>query len=233
MRNYLPLIVEDDTLSASLLSGYLQNIPFLEPPIVCQTGMEALKVLKQMPVDVLFLDMHLPDFSGETLLNMFPKRPPTIITTTDPNFAVAGYDNDVADYLMKPFSFQRCVRALNRAMEMHVSDSSVADSQSIFLKVGRQLKQFHFKDIDYVEAFGIYSKLFSNNQVTVVNEAITALEHRLPKRYFSRVQKSYIVNMEKIVGYDTKYIQLGAVKIPIGLAYRDSLQGFWQLLEKK
>jgi two-component system response regulator LytT len=233
MRNYLPLIVEDDSLSSSVLSSFLQKIPFLEAPIICNMGADALRVLKQMPVDVLFLDMHLPDFSGEDLLNMFPKRPPTIITTTDPNFAVSCFDCDVADYLMKPFSFQRCVRAINRALEIRVSDNSVADSQSIFLKVGRQLKQFHFKDIDYVEAFGIYSKLFSHQQVTVVNEAITALEQRLPRRYFSRVQKSYIVNMEKIVGYDTKHIQLGVTKIPIGLAYRDSLQGFWQLLEKK
>lgn len=176
--------------------------------------------------------MNLPDFSGEELLQLFPKRPPTIITTSDPNFAVHCYDCDVADYLLKPFSSPRCIRAVNRALEMHVSTSSVADTESIFLKVGRQLKQFHFKDIDYVEAFGIYSKLYMQQHVTVVNEAITSLEQKLPKRYFSRVQKSYIVNMRKIVGFDTKHLQMSYTKIPIGLTYRDSLRGFWSLLEK-
>ncbi len=233
MRNYLPLIVEDDVNSAALLEDFLQKIPFFEKPIVCKTAMETLGVLKQKSVDALFLDMHLPDMSGEQLLSIFPKHLPTVITTSSPNFAVASFDYDVADYLLKPFSFLRCVRAVNRVLEMHVSDSSVSDPQSIFLKVGRQLRQFHFKNIDYVEAFGIYSKLVSNQQVTVVNETITSLEQRLPKRYFTRVQKSYIVNVEKIVGYDTKHLMMGSVKIPIGLAYRDSLQGFWQLLEKK
>lgn len=232
MKNYLPLIVEDDDSSTLILMEYLQKLPFLQKPIVCKTAFEALGALKQHHFDMVFLDMHLPDLSGEELLQFFPKRVPTIITTSDPNFAVNCFDFDVADYLMKPFSFLRCVRAVNRALEMQVSDNSVADAHSIFLKVGRQLKQFHYKDIDYVEAFGIYSKLIGHHQVTVVNETITSLEERLPKRNFARVQKSYIVNVEKIATYDTKYLQLGTTKIPIGLTYRNSLQGFWNLLDK-
>jgi DNA-binding LytR/AlgR family response regulator len=232
MKNYLPLIVEDDESSTSILSEFLQKLPFLQKPVVCKTAFEALGELNQNLFDMVFLDMHLPDLSGEELLQLFPKRLPTIITTSDPNFAVNCFDCDVADYLMKPFSFLRCVRAVNRALEMNVADNSVADSHSIFLKAGRQLKQFHYKDIDYVEAFGIYSKLIGHQQVTVVNETITSLEQRLPKRSFARVQKSYIVNVEKIAAYDTKYLQLGTAKIPIGLAYRNSLQGFWSLLDK-
>lgn len=232
MRNYLPLIVEDTQSSASVLNEFLQKLPFFEKPIVCTTALEALGILKTNAVDVLFLDVHLPDLPGLDLLKMLPKHPPSVITTSDPNFAVECFDCDIADYLLKPFSFQRLVRAVNRALEMRVSESSVSDAHSIFLKVGRQLRQFHFKEIDHVEAFGIYSKVYNHHQVTVVNEAITSLEQRLPKRYFARVQKSYIVNVEKITSYDTKHLLIGTSKIPIGIAYRDSLQGFWGLLEK-
>jgi DNA-binding LytR/AlgR family response regulator len=232
VRNYLPLIVEDEQGSSSMLGELLQQLPFLQKPLVCKTGLEAMATLKGNSIDLIFLDMHLPDMTGIELLQLLPKRPPTIITSFDPNFAVNSFDCDVADYLLKPLSFQRCVRAINRALEMHLSTSSVADSESIFLKVGRQLRQFHFKDIDYVEALGNHSKLNHHNQITVISETITSLEQQLPKRFFTRVQKSYIVNMEKIAGYDTKHLLLGAAKIPVGAAYRDSLKGFWKLLEK-
>ncbi|MEZ4902524.1 MAG: LytTR family DNA-binding domain-containing protein [Spirosomataceae bacterium] len=232
MRNYLPLIVEDNPCAYLLLRDFLEKLPFFEKPLTCDTALEALKILKQNAVDILFLDINLPDMSGLELLKACPKPPPTIITSCDPSFAVESFDYDVADYLLKPFSFARMTRAVNRALEMEVASQSVADSNGIFLKVGRQLKRFQFNDISYVEAFGIYAKIYHHNQITVVNETITSLEQRLPKRYFVRVQKSYIINLDKVESIDTKNLQMGHAKIPIGLTYRDSLKGFWHLLEK-
>ncbi|MDF7818309.1 LytTR family DNA-binding domain-containing protein [Runella sp. MFBS21] len=227
MRNYLPLILEDDATSALLLESFLQQLPLFEKPIICTSAMDALGILQSSPIDLLFLDIHLPDFMGLDLLNMIVTPPPVVITTADPNLAVQSFDYDVADYLLKPLTFPRTVRAINRALSIKITANSITSQNSIFLKAGRQLRRFLFEEIDYIEAFGIYSKLIGHQGTLVVNEPISTLEERLPKRSFARVQKSFIVNLDKVNGFDSKSLFVGSTKIPIGSAYRETLKNFW------
>lgn len=234
MVNISSLIVEDDTDAVQLLQHFISRLPFFSPSDVVTSGAAALKALIKKEYQLVFLDIHLPDFNGKSLIESLPKRPEIIVTTVSPDFATDFYDLDVADYLVKPFEFPRFLRAVNRALKStKINPGSVSDDSSIYLKVGRKVQSFAYHSIDYVEAYGIYCKIWTTTGMTVVNEPITVLIERLPDRYFVRVHKSYLIHVEKITSYDHRQIELAKVKIPIGVSYKPQLYGLLELLNKK
>lgn len=202
------------------------------PPQVCGTVEEAMTLLQQHPFSLIFLDINLPDQSGLDLLRFFPKMPSVIVTSTQANHAADSYDLNVSDYLMKPFSFSRFTRAVNRALGVQVAQNSIADGDFIFLKVGHAMQRFDYDSIDYVQAFGTYCKVYINQKVTVVNEIISQLENLLPPQKFLRIHKSYLTNLSKINSYNYRSIFIGSAKIPLGASYREKFEGFLSLLER-
>ncbi|WP_234733774.1 LytR/AlgR family response regulator transcription factor [Tellurirhabdus bombi] len=233
MKQRQCLIVEDSPSSVSLLKEYIARLPFFLPPAVCGTVAEALSFIQQQPFDLIFLDINLPDQSGIELLHSFPRPLPVIVTTANANYAVDSYDLDVADYLLKPFTFQRFTRALNRALGVRFVNNSLIEQEFVYLKIGHTVQRFDYADIDFIQAYGIYCKISSSQKISVVNDAISNLENNLPKQQFLRIHKSYIINLSKISSYTYRNVTIGNNKIPIGAAYRDRFEGFLRLLDRK
>jgi len=217
------LIIEDEPQYQHLLEEYISRLPFFASPEVCSTAESALLLLSKNSFDVIFLDIELPGISGIELLQSFTERYPVIITSSHIGFAVESFDLNVIDYLVKPYSFARFTRAVNRAFL--VDKPPAEQSNEIFLKVGRKLQLFKFSEIEYIEADGPYSKVFQKSKFVLVNDNISVIQDRLPKHLFIRIHKSFIINLTFLTAYDYRTIWLNEVKIPIGETYRKSFQG--------
>jgi len=229
---YKVLVVEDDPTFSQQLTGFLVQTNLFEPPVVCTSALEALKMLATVSIDILFLDISLPDMSGLDLLRVLSKSPSVIISTAHSDSAVDFYDLDVADFLLKPYEYSRFLRALSRAMRrttplpepVPVKSSEVipAGQDAVYLKSGRRLERFPFQDILYVEAYGIYSKIHTPDGVFAVSRRISSLltESQLPAQQFIRVHKSFIVNVIHIRRVDIKQVWIKGAKVPIGITYR-------------
>lgn len=233
MKYRQSLIVDDSESAVVILQEYLARLPFFMPPHVCTTVADATSVLHQQQFDLIFLDIHLPDQSGIDLIRSFPRPLPVIVTTAHAEFAADSYDLNVSDYLLKPYSFGRFARAINRALGVQLAQNSIAEERFIFLKVGHSMQRFDYDTIDYIQAFGTYCKVFINQKVVVVNEIISQLENLLPRQKFLRIHKSYLMNLSKINSYNYRNIVIGTTKIPLGASYREKFEGFLSLLDKK
>ncbi len=232
MKSYRILIVEDEEFNITILKEHLSRLPFISSADVCQTAGDAFDRLTHNTYDMVFLDMGLPDLSGTELLEALPKHPAVIATTAHPNYAVECYTLNVIDYLLKPYTHQRFVKAVGRALNVQFTQHGITESKSIFVKVSRSMQRFTYDEISYIEAFGIYSKIIHNQRVTVVNETISSLEARLPKQEFMRVHKSYIVNLDSISSYGHANLQIGGSRIPLGALYRSKFEGFLSMTDK-
>lgn len=224
------LIVDDASPDAVQLESQLTKFPFFHRADIVPTIESAIDVLSRQPIDVIFLDIKLNDQSGLTLLKTALELPPIIITSAYPEYAVESYEiGKTADYLLKPFTHERLQIALNRALHLQRTADNFVDIDAIFLKIGRKIQRFKFDAIDYVEAFGIYSKVYVGGQMYVVNERFSTLTTSLPANLFIRVHKSYIIHIGKITSYDRHNLWLQQTKIPIGISFRSRLEGLMML----
>jgi DNA-binding LytR/AlgR family response regulator len=232
------LIIEDTASSVTLLKDYLAKLPFFKVAAVCSSYSQSVEFLSNHHVDLIFLDIELSsndgiNLTGMDLLKTFPVLPPTIITTSHDSFAVESYRiGKASDYLMKPFDFERFLIAINRAMNLQLVPNRIVDKDFIFLKMGRNFKRFEFDEIDYLEAYGIYVKVFVNGTVHVVNDTISALAERIDSNRFMRVHKSFIVNINKITGFNHNELHLKNGKVPIGISYKTLLEPLLSLFDK-
>ncbi|MBO0930081.1 LytR/AlgR family response regulator transcription factor [Fibrella aquatilis] len=230
METYRCLVVEDSESTALLIKQYLTELTLYSEVSIASTYTQAARMMLHQPFDLIFLDVELNGTNSLDLLNTNRRLPPVVVMSAHNQYAVDCYDMDVADFLPKPFTKSRFLRGINRAMGIAIDKESVTVNESIFLKVGRRLNKFSFDSIDYVEAYGIYSKIHSNDKIVVVNEPIMVLEKRLPNRYFRRVHKSFIVNLNHISSYSQNTFYIDEMKIPIGISYRDDLPNIFNML---
>lgn len=225
------LIVEDSQEVALQLSNLLSKLLLTEISFA-YTFYEAVRMIREKNYDIIFLDMLLDTKLGTDLLSIHPNLPPVIVLSAYPDYALKTYEFDsVVDYLQKPVEEIRLLKAINRATGLLLTQKSISDLGSIYLKVGRQVNRFVFNKINYIQAYGIYSKVHHNHQIVVVNESITALEDLFPSSIFKRVHKSYIVNINNLTGFDLNYFFCGSEKIPIGKTYKTKdLESIFRLL---
>lgn len=233
MKSKSCLILDDSEADANYLKQQLTLLPFFDSLSVSSSIEEALGLLATQRVDLLFLDVKLNGQSGLQLLKHYSELPPVIITSAYPEYAIDSYEiGKTVDYLLKPFSYERLLISINRALSIQISSGSMAEIDFIFLKMGRKIQRFEFKSIDYVEAYGIYSKVISDGQVRTVNERLVTLTDLLPSKLFMRVHKSYVINITKITSFDRNYLWLGQLKIPIGISFRPRLEGLLRLFDR-
>ncbi len=226
------LIIDDLGDDVEQLTTMLAKFPFYKLTGVVQTVEEAIDILSKQHIDLVFLDIRLSSQSGLTLLKANIPLPPVIIISAYPEYAVDSYEiGKAADYLLKPVSGERLQVALMRATQLQNNVNNILDFEAVFLKMGRRIQRFDYKSIDYFEAFGIYSKVYNGDQMDLVNERLSALTRLLPVRLFMRIHKSYLINITKITSYDRQNVWLGKTKIPIGISYRDRLDGFLMLFD--
>lgn len=228
------LIIDDNEAESDHLKNLLGSFTFYQLAAVATSIEAAIEILTAQRIDLVFLDVRLSSQSGLTLLRAGITLPPVIIVSAYPEYAVDAYEiGTVADYLLKPFTAERLHLALTRALQLRqTNDNSPSiDLDAVFLKMGRKIQRFNYGSIDYVEAYGIYSKVYEGDRMSLVNERLSSLTRLLPSRYFIRVHKSYLISMNKITSYDRQNFWLGSVKIPIGVSYRPRLQGLLSLFD--
>lgn len=229
MPTYRCLIIEDDEVAQQTLRSFLKRLPHLELMSSFTNPLDALPVLCNNEIDLLFLDMHLPDMDGLDFLSSLNRPPRVILTTADPAYALNAYEAGVTDYLVKPYTFERLLKAVNRAISGVDLSTSVNIPTHIFLKTGRESVRVTISEVLYAEAFGPLSKVYTTTAVLVISELLTDLHEQLPEGKFIRVHKSYIVASHCISKISPRFICVGQYQIPIGATYRDQVEKLIQV----
>jgi two-component system, LytTR family, response regulator len=235
------VIVDDEPLARNLLTEYVRKIPYLELVEVCASPLAALEVLRRQAVDLLFLDIQMPEITGLTLLKVLQHKPLVVLTTAYSEYALESYDLDVVDYLLKPISFERFLRAVEKANQRKAAAAPVAEKPGkepvppyikepvppyIFVKDGTKLVKIRLSDILYVEGLKDYVALHTRNQKIVTLQRLKNLETQLPADQFIRIHHSYIVSLEGIDSVHKDKVQVGKVFLPISDTYRKPFKDF-------
>lgn len=221
------IIVDDDSVSRELLKICVERTPHLYLAASCSNIREAMAVLKEEKnIDLILLDIEMPEISGLDFLNTFKDIPQVIIISNKKDYAADAFDNNVTDYIVKPVSYERFLKAINKARQIdnnfHV-DSENADF--IFVRHKNRLQRVSINDIDYTEANADYVNLVAGDNKYVIHSSMKNIESKLPSRKFVRVHRSFIVNLNKVktVEENTLYMSTKGLTIPIGRLYKEQL----------
>ncbi len=225
------LLIDDEPPALKVLATYIAELGDMEIVGQCRNAIEALGVLRHKTVDVIFLDIKMPRIMGTDFLKNLSHPPKVIFITAYREYAVDGFELDAVDYLVKPVSFERFFKAitkLNRIMGREVSVAALNEAPDpaafIYLKVNRDMKKVFVNDIEYIESWKDYVKIFLTGAGhLLVKRSISAIENILPDHQFVRVHRSYIVSLSKISGYNALALQIGPSEIPIGRLYKQSV----------
>ena len=224
MNRYKCIIVEDEPLAQNVLKKYIGEHTMLELVAVCNDALEAQTVLTQQTIQLVFLDINLPKLSGINFIKTLIRQPLIIFTTAYPEFAVEGFELDAVDYLLKPFSFERFLKAVNKALEKLNSQNSDENKIShLFLKADKKIHKVDLDSIYYIEAIGDYMKVVTDSGQLIVNETMKKLQEELPGKSFIRVHKSFIISRNRIKYIEGNYVQVEDRSIPIGATYRNDV----------
>jgi len=218
------MIVDDEPLAQMLLETYIERVPSLKLVKKCKNAVEAAAFLHENTVDLIFLDIKMPQMTGFEFLETLPVRPAIIITTAYSEYALKGYDYSIADYLLKPFPFERFMKAVNKLIiQPPVQSNRPVPAEHIrMVIVDADNKKFQV-DTDkvlYVEGYGNYIKIHYEKTYDIVNCTLQRIENEFPTGLFMRIHKSYICSLDKITSADKKDVTVGSVVLPIGTAYR-------------
>ncbi|MBK7474492.1 MAG: response regulator transcription factor [Haliscomenobacter sp.] len=234
------IIVDDEPLAQDVLETYIEKIPELQLVGKCSNALEANEMLKQEAVDLMFLDIQMPQLTGIDFLKTLSKPPLVIFTTAYSNYAVEGFELNALDYLLKPISLERFMKSVNKAAEQlellrketpapaALEDPSSGDAgEYFFVKADKKLIKVNFQEIIYIEGLKDYVIIRMDNQRVITLQTMKSLEDKLPISKFKRIHRSYIVNIDKInaiVGNMIEVMEKGQAKhLPIGKNYRDEL----------
>ncbi len=234
MSIYKCVILEDDTIAQKILETSIKRLPHLELVQVFSNPIEAIPLLHQGKVDILFSDIEMPELSGLELVKTLETPPQVILTTSHSDYSMEAFDVGVTDFLLKPFSFERFLKAVNRAIDnitirnRAFLKKDTPEESVIFLKAGRESLKFVVSDILYIEALGAYTKIFTKEKAFLISESISDLQSKLHTNQFLRVHKSYLVPQAKIVGISSKHVILESAKIPLGVSYRESIEKIFE-----
>ncbi len=222
------IIVDDEPLAHDVIEEFCGMLPHLELQKNCYNAMEAMQYLNQSKVDLMFLDLNMPKLKGFEFLRTLVDPPKVIVTSAYKEFALEGYELNVVDYLVKPFGFERFVKAVNKAIEAPTSQNSpesnaVSAEHRFFVKGDKQYHQINSNEIMLVEAYGNYTKLILKNETIISHEKISHYEETLPSGDFLRVHKSFIVALQHINRIEGNRIFIGDHQVPIGQTYKSSV----------
>jgi DNA-binding LytR/AlgR family response regulator len=229
------LIVDDEQFRVDALQRYALQIPFLNVILATTSSIEASITVQNQQIDVVFSDIHMPELSGLELVRLIQGKSKVIFATAYLDYALEGYQNDVIDYLVKPITFEKFLRAAQKAEKLinlenvHPTPDEHKEKDFIFVKAeskGKYLK-IRFDDILFIEGTGNYVTVWKVNQEKIVTQlTIKYLEDLLPVNLFVRVHKSYIISLENISGFDGSSVFLGDVMIPVGVTYKERLLSY-------
>ncbi len=230
------LAVDDESLALDLLEDNIRKVPFLNLVKRCKNAFEAQEVMQQQQIDLLFLDIQMPGISGVQFVQSLKNSPMVIFVTAYEEFALEGFNLDVIDYLLKPVSFERFLKAVNKAYELHnlknqevtpatTPEIPAVPQEYLFVNADYSLVKIRISEILYVEGLKDYVKIYLEGQTRPVITRLTmkAMEEKLPSGPFLRVHKSFIIAFDKIESIRNLRIKIGQVHIPISESYGEAL----------
>jgi len=231
MQTIRTLLVDDEFLALNLLEQFINQLPDFEIIAKTKSPIEALQILNTKQIDVLFLDIQMPTLSGNNLLRTLKNPPATIFTTAYADYAPEAFDLNAVDYLLKPFSFERFLQAVNKAKEQlqrreSISPPptpSVSEPSFFTVKVDGKLQKIFLDDILFIEGLKEYIRIHCVSDRYVTLESLKKLEQSLPSEQFIRVHKSYIVAKDKVATLNGNMLEIGSSKIPLSRSKRETV----------
>ena len=224
------LIIDDEVLAQNVLENYISTIPTLKLVGKCDNAVEAISFLHNHPVDLIFLDLNMPELSGLDMLKTLAKHPKVILTTAYSEYALESYEYGVADYLLKPIKLERFIKSVNKVVEQftesdrHDENKAQTAFHTVFIKDEQVTYQLSADNILYVEAYGNYLKVHTREKVYVTRETLHDMEKKLPESLFLRVHKSFIISLSKIQSISGNRIYINGQEIPVGEMYKLALK---------
>ncbi len=226
------MIVDDEPLALDILETFIDKIPSIELVRRCKNAIEAFDALKTEKIDLMFLDIQMPQLTGIDFLKSLKNPPLVIFTTAYPNYAIEGYELNVIDYLLKPISLERFMKAVNKAqnqLELQkgevstVSGNEADGSDFIFVKSDKKLIKIKYDEINYIEGLKDYVIIRTTTGRVITLQTMKSLEAKLPYNLFKRIHRSYIVALDKIDAIVGNMVEINKKHLPIGKNYRDTL----------
>ena len=224
------IIVDDEPIAREILEAYVSKIEGLELVRTCQNAFEALTLLQQQDIDLLFLDIQMPGLSGLELMKSLRYRPKVIFTTAFREYAVESYELDVLDYLLKPIPFERFLTAVNKYFQQVNNEgtnaavsSSQANEDYFYLSVDKRMVKVMVKDILYIESQRDSIRIKTLQDELLVHRNISFAEQKLSSDQFIRIHRSFIVSISKIEAYNTTVVVVGGKELPIGRNYKNEV----------
>ena len=226
------VIVDDDELSRSVLEDLINDTDGFSLVASCESGVDAFKILQEEPVDLLFLDIEMPKMDGMELIKNLNPLPQVVFITSHPEYAAESYEYDVIDFIQKPLTHGRFLKAINKAEQrFKVEKANISsEGESIFIKADSRLVRINLKDICYIEALGNYMKIYTQEGRFTILSTMKEIAEKLSGNDFVRVHRSYLVRLDKIESIEDHYIKMGAKHISIGKAYKEELTSRLNLL---
>lgn len=226
------LIAEDEPIAQEILRSYIDRAGFLEVVSTFSNAVEAFNYLQQYPVDLLFLDIKMPQMSGIEMLKNITQKPKVIITSAYRYYATDAFELDVTDYLLKPYSYERFLKAVRKSTDLApaipaVIHPSTTEKAYIFVKGNKQLQKVYIEDILYIESQRDYLKFkMAKDQDIITRQTIGYFEQFLPAQSFLRIHRSFIVAVEKLTAVEANRVWIKSVALPIGRNYKQHLQEY-------
>ncbi|HAA12538.1 MAG TPA: DNA-binding response regulator [Cytophagales bacterium] len=225
------LIVDDEPIARDLIASYIEKVDRLEVVAMSGDAFQALNILHEQPIDIMFLDIQMPSLTGLDMLKTLDRKPQVILTTAYSEFGAESYEYGVTDYLLKPITFERFMKAVNKILipqaqgkELVAEAPKAQEHDFIFFKADKKIYKFNFEDLLFFQGSGNYVKVFTKSEKPLmVLEKLSALQEKLPADDFARIHKSYLIQVKQIQHVSGNRVFIEGHEIPIGQVYREEL----------
>lgn len=223
------LVVDDEPPAREIIRRYIEQVPGLEFAGECGNALQAFAFLQQHAVDLVFLDIRMPQLNGNDFLKTLKFPPKAIFTTAFSEYALEGYELDAVDYLLKPVQFDRFLKAVNKAFQLAQPKTEVIaveekkNESFVYFRADRKMVKVMLKDILYIESMKDYIKVITSEGTIITKQSISSVEAMLPEREFIRVHRSYIVSLRHIRSFTSDMIGIEKTELPIGKLYRNEV----------
>jgi len=230
-KTYNCLIVDDEPRAREILKRYISEVPMLRLADECTNALQALTALQTNTIDVLFLDVQMPQINGIALIKSLKSAPAIILTTAFEQYALEAFDLNVSDYLLKPIQFDRFLKAIIKTLpaatptiqKIEKDEINIPSHTFLYFRADRKMVKVLIKDINYIESLKDYVKIYTDKDLIITKYSITALEAMLPEASFVRAHRSFIVAIDKVTSFSADSIEIEKIHIPIGKLYKQQL----------
>ncbi|RYG53653.1 MAG: response regulator transcription factor [Chitinophagaceae bacterium] len=223
------LVVDDEPPAREIMRRYIEQMPGLQLAGECGNALQAFAFLQQQSIDLIFLDIRMPQLNGNDFLKTLKFPPKVIFTTAFAEYALEGYELDAVDYLLKPVQFDRFLKAVNKAYQFTQpkNDAALPEEKKsdsfVYFRADRKMIKVMLRDILFIESMKDYIKVITVNGTIITKQSISSVEAMLPEREFVRVHRSYIVSVGQIRSFTSEIIEIEKTEVPIGKLYRNEV----------